>query len=143
MVGDEYNGLKQSLEFIRQLNAEKGPFDGVLGFSQGGCLAAILCAQKGLNHEDCILPGLKFGVVLSGFMPADPLVKALFDTPVPLPCFFGYGKTDFKRDECIKLSAKFEDAIVVEHAADHQVPRKNGGAAVDELKKFLLRASSL
>lgn len=36
-------GLDESLEVIRKAFEELGPFDGILGFSQGACLGSMLC----------------------------------------------------------------------------------------------------
>ena len=42
----------------------QGPYDGILSFSQGACLAAILCAMK---PTEPILESLQFVVLFSGF----------------------------------------------------------------------------
>eukprot|EP01084_Bolivina_argentea_P003881 7347_1 len=39
-----YNGLEQSLSSIANIIKSKGPFDGLMGFSQGGAFAAIIIA---------------------------------------------------------------------------------------------------
>ena len=39
-------GLEQSLDHLDQTFLAHGPFDGVLGFSQGGCLAGLLAAMQ-------------------------------------------------------------------------------------------------
>lgn len=36
-------GLEESVKMIGQAFQEQGPFDGILGFSQGAALASILC----------------------------------------------------------------------------------------------------
>ena len=41
-----YAGLGQTLAYLSRLEAEHGPFDGVLGFSQGAGLAALCCALR-------------------------------------------------------------------------------------------------
>mmetsp|Transcript_47862 Transcript_47862/g.112999 ORF Transcript_47862/g.112999 Transcript_47862/m.112999 type:complete len:1463 (+) Transcript_47862:116-4504(+) len=40
----EYEGLHSTVRYVDEYAKHHGPFDGVLGFSQGGCLAAILAA---------------------------------------------------------------------------------------------------
>lgn len=36
-------GLEESIEVVRKAFLELGPFDGILGFSQGATLGSILC----------------------------------------------------------------------------------------------------
>lgn len=36
-------GLEESIEVVRKAFEELGPFDGILGFSQGAALGSILC----------------------------------------------------------------------------------------------------
>ena len=39
-----YEGLEEALRVIGQLVVDEGPFDGVIGFSQGGCAAGIVAS---------------------------------------------------------------------------------------------------
>ncbi|XP_046738474.1 esterase OVCA2 isoform X2 [Diprion similis] len=39
-------GLEESLRSVEKCFEEKGPFDGILGFSQGAAFVAILCAMQ-------------------------------------------------------------------------------------------------
>ncbi|VFQ84904.1 unnamed protein product [Cuscuta campestris] len=39
-------GFDESLSYLKTKVSEGGPFDGILGFSQGAAMAALLCAQK-------------------------------------------------------------------------------------------------
>jgi len=56
-----------------------GPFQGVVGFSQGACLAGILCAQRVREPETAAMPDLTFGLLFAGFLPRDGHYSALFD----------------------------------------------------------------
>lgn len=40
------HGLRDSVAAVSAFAAERGPFDGLLGFSQGACMAAALCALQ-------------------------------------------------------------------------------------------------
>ncbi|GBO02233.1 hypothetical protein AVEN_259730-1, partial [Araneus ventricosus] len=42
----EVEGFKESINTIAEAFKSQGPFDGILGFSQGGALAALICALK-------------------------------------------------------------------------------------------------
>jgi hypothetical protein len=127
---DAYNGISEALDFIRSYDLSHGPFDGVVGFSQGACLAAIICAQKAQDLEACPLRSVRFGVFFSGFIPVDSAYTSLFASQLSFPVFVSHGATDFKREESLKLGAIFENAVVLEHSGDHQLPRKSNGAHV-------------
>jgi hypothetical protein len=45
-TAQEYIGLEATLDHLRRIWREHGPFDGVLGFSQGGVLASLLCTRR-------------------------------------------------------------------------------------------------
>jgi len=45
-----HSGLEESLELVKQAWKEQGPFDGIIGFSQGAALAAIIA--MGLKSGD-------------------------------------------------------------------------------------------
>jgi hypothetical protein len=40
-------GMDESLAYLHKAMVEQGPFDGVMGFSQGACMAAVLAALVG------------------------------------------------------------------------------------------------
>ena len=43
-VTDYCSGLEKSIETVTSAFNEQGPFDGILGFSQGAAFTALLCA---------------------------------------------------------------------------------------------------
>ncbi|XP_031412342.1 esterase OVCA2 [Meleagris gallopavo] len=45
-AADRPTGLEESLEAVARALEERGPFDGLLGFSQGAALAAMVCALR-------------------------------------------------------------------------------------------------
>ena len=51
---------------------EHGPFDGLLGFSQGATLSALLCLVP-----PTVAPPVRFAVLVSGFMPRDLALEPL------------------------------------------------------------------
>lgn len=42
-------GFDDSVAVIEKIFLEQGPFDGILGFSQGAAFVSILCAMKKKN----------------------------------------------------------------------------------------------
>ena len=90
-----YKGIEDGLASVAALLKTEGPFDGVVGFSQGACLAFIVASllepnrrvsfdaavtsSDGVEFPESFLPKntgnhppLKFAIVYSGFKAADP-----------------------------------------------------------------------
>lgn len=127
-----YVGFEKTLEHIEKTFIEAGPFDGIVGFSQGGCLAGLLAAMQprgAIRFNFCVL--------ISGFYCRDvefcklqlegvperhqqDMVKAK-QGAVALPSFHIWGLDDQLvepwRSEI--LSETFKDPMIVTHPADH------------------------
>lgn len=58
--------IPQAHDLINEIIAEEGPFDGVLGFSQGATVAASLLLQHAIDHPDTA-PPFKFAVFFSSY----------------------------------------------------------------------------
>ena len=82
-----YVGWETTLASMQELIAQRGPFSGVLGFSQGGCLAALLCATKP--------DWFRFAVIVGGFKSRDARHASLFERRIGLPSLHVIGEQDF------------------------------------------------
>ena len=62
-----YGGWHTTVAYVEKFMKEEGPFDGILGFSQGACCVALLAGmqQQGIHLQD--LPALKFVIIIGGF----------------------------------------------------------------------------
>ncbi|KAJ2065929.1 Family of serine hydrolases 3 [Coemansia sp. RSA 922] len=70
--------VQTSLDLISKVVTEEGPFDGILGFSQGAGMAAIAMAMLGVDF--------KFSILVAGFVPdmrqfADTVDKCRMSVP--------------------------------------------------------------
>ncbi|XP_024545346.1 rhodanese-like domain-containing protein 6 isoform X2 [Selaginella moellendorffii] len=119
------SGWSESWEYLGQVLADRGPFDGVLGFSQGAAVAAILSSLK-----DAGLIDIKFVVLCSGFVSPvleQQVLGGLIDCP-SLHIFSG--KTGNDRQiactESERLAGKFRPGsrMVVRHDSGHIVPTR-------------------
>ena len=133
-----YVGLDESVARVKRCVADDGPFDGVLGFSQGATLAALLCLSE---------PGLfGFALLFAGFVPRDAIVRAPFDAaaaaPNATPTFHCLGASDASvpPDVARSLASCFASPAVFEHAGGHVVP---GNAPLRNAVKDFLRARQL
>jgi len=138
-----YVGLEDSLALARQALQEHGPFDGLLGFSQGATLGALLCLAPSSVPP---LPPLRFAVLVSGFMPRDPALEPLVgmaDGPpplrVPLPSLHVMGENDqlVAAASSRRLSDCFAGATLHCHEGGHLVPSSADFRAL--LKDFVTR----
>lgn len=68
-----YSGIDISLSYINHLFQTQGPFDGVMGFSQGGAFAGILAAMQPFGHVS-----FRFFINASGFVSRADEHKDLF-----------------------------------------------------------------
>jgi dihydrofolate reductase len=113
-----YKGIDDGLASVASLLKEEGPYDGVVGFSQGACLTFMVASllednrkesfdaatkQNGVEFPKSFLPEntgnhppLKFAIVYSGFKVADPRWGALYDVqrPVTTPVLHVMGTLD-------------------------------------------------
>ncbi|XP_064127597.1 esterase OVCA2 [Loxodonta africana] len=116
-------GLEEALEAVAQALNKLGPFDGLLGFSQGAALAAFVCALG--QAGDPRFPLLRFTILVSGFCPRglglkEPIVKA----PLSLPSLHVFGDTDrvIPSQESLQLASHFPGAVTLSHSGGHFIP---------------------
>ena len=126
----EYAHHRDSIQHVAStLAAASPPFDGLMGFSQGGSLAVWIAAlrQKGVLSPEC--PPLKFIWVMSARTPRDVSCKGLFDAPLATPCFLSFNEDDqeVRPQETRKLLAHLSAAVVA--------VRPKGGHALMAVKR--------
>jgi predicted esterase len=116
----QYKGVDRSLERILKVVDERGPFDGVLGFSQGAAMAALLCLRPPRR------PPFRYAILVSGFVPRDPHWSEAFEAPPAssLASLHVYGQTDesVPPPSCLRLARCFVDPVVHAHPGGHAVP---------------------
>lgn len=123
----EYARLDATLKHVDEFVEREGPFDGLLGFSQG---AALACALANLGERGAFPHRFGFVVALSPPPPRDPRLKIEACATKALFCVH-------ERDPVVpaaatqKLYETFENATWVTcKGADHAPPKFNDGLAV-------------
>ena len=114
--GWDYGGVDETLSLVRDAERAAGaPFDGVMGFSQGGSMAAMIVAMQQCGKLAPTCPPLKFAWIQSARTPRDPSCAELFTSPIQLPIFFSMVEDDksVKPDESRALIAKLGQATVI------------------------------
>ena len=118
-----YDHLDASIEAVRAHAAREGPFDGVLGFSQGGSLAHMLCALRLLE------PAPRFAILIgcrvSRHHEHIASIQALRAAPCPTPALvvIGEADTDVPPADTYDLAATMRDPeVIVVPKGTHRIP---------------------
>ncbi|XP_013585590.1 PREDICTED: rhodanese-like domain-containing protein 6 isoform X3 [Brassica oleracea var. oleracea] len=135
---NQTEGFDKSLTYLKTVFAEKGPFDGILGFSQGAAMAAAVCGkQEQLVGEI----EFRFCVLCSGFTPW-PLLEKKELGSIKCPSLHIFGSQPGKDRQIVTqassdLAGLFDQgcATVIEHDFGHIIPTKS--PYIDEIKAFL------
>ncbi|SAM04298.1 hypothetical protein [Absidia glauca] len=118
---------QKTWDLLRKVLIEQGPFDGILGFSQGGALAAILsillAGQDVIPNPlgpDTVHPPLRFTIIIGSMM---PMTKSGFaglfmqPTKAETPSMHIMGELDtivgMKAME--HLASRFKNPVLIRH----------------------------
>lgn len=156
----EYIGIEDAFEEIAKVLKAEGPFDGVIGFSQGACFAAVVAsllegesrkrafkeaqskAKDAIPYpkafEDLDHPPLKFGLVYAGFVPPGDRYTAIYNPPIQTPLCHFIGSLDSVVEE--KRTQMLVDAAG--GASKTQVVMHPGGHFVPTSKQYLDMAAA-
>ncbi|EIN08971.1 hypothetical protein PUNSTDRAFT_134144 [Punctularia strigosozonata HHB-11173 SS5] len=118
----------ETLSKVRNFLEVNGPFHGVVGFSQGAALAAMITGWlerpemqphfRGVDH-----PPFEFTVLLSGFIIPSPLFELPSCIYTPALVVIGYHDTIVKPEWTMELANRFNSVRVEVHPGGHFVPR--------------------
>lgn len=123
---------------------EQGPFDGVMGFSQGAALAAMVTSLLEAGRADAFAgvrdgmafppsfaelqhPSLKFGICFSGLLNKHEKYTAFYEPKIQTPVLHVLGSMDtiVEESESLALADRCVDAgagNIIRHAGTHTVP---------------------
>ncbi|KAK9876345.1 hypothetical protein WA026_012654 [Henosepilachna vigintioctopunctata] len=114
-------GFNDTVRVIEEVFRDAGPFDGILGFSQGACLAGIL---SNLQQSGLIKAKFNFAIIISGFMSKCLPHMKYFQEVINLPSLHVIGDNDqiIPNKMSQELSDCFENPLVVRHPGGHIIP---------------------
>ncbi|CAI9786700.1 unnamed protein product [Fraxinus pennsylvanica] len=120
----EYENFDECLTYIEECMLKHGPFDGLLGFSQGAILSAAL---PGLQANEVALknvPKLNAFIIIGGakFRNQSVAEKA-YSSPNECPSVHFLGETDFLKQYGVELLDSFAQPLVIHHPKGHTIPR--------------------
>jgi dihydrofolate reductase len=164
----EYVGLETGLETVARVLESEGPFDGVIGFSQGASLAAMVASllegdlrkqafEKARSRsplaipypstfESLTHPPLKFCAAYSGFRAPGERYRGLYEEPhIQTPVCHFIGSLDSVVEEArtqalIDAAGGAENTQVVIHPGGHFVP--SGKQYLDAIAAFIQQRMS-
>ncbi|CAN6241556.1 unnamed protein product [Urochloa humidicola] len=119
----ECRNLDGCFSYLEELMIREGPFDGLLGFSQGAAVSAVLA---GLQEQGLAFTGVakvKCVIAISGGEIHAPVDAArAFSSKIMCPSLHFIGDDDFAKPLGEELLEAFADPLVIRHPCGHIVP---------------------
>lgn len=114
-------GLEESVRLVEETWRTAGPFDGLLGFSQGACLVSLLSAMCETGQTS-FRP--RFVVLVSGFKSRCKAHEILYPERINVPSLHVIGETDavIPSEWSEALTQTFVNPTVLRHPGGHFVP---------------------
>ncbi|KAB8256710.1 serine hydrolase FSH [Aspergillus pseudonomiae] len=140
--------LARAIEYTMDIIKKKGPFDAVMGFSQGAALAGSLLINHAKTHD---VPLFKAAVFICGAAPYETSgMETIQPTPgeylINIPTTHIVGKQDGIYDLSMQLYGLCEPskAEFYDHGSRHLIPfdAKNTEAMVAAIEKTIKRAKT-
>jgi len=121
---DISTGYEESLELVVHVITNQGPFDGVLGFSQGAALVSLLCQLQQDNPKLFGHCSFKFAIFVSGFKSLVKPHKSHYGAAIQLPSFHTIGTADqvIPAHSSEELSQHFLSPVNYLHNGGHYIP---------------------
>ncbi|GER37994.1 calmodulin-related protein [Striga asiatica] len=120
----EYTNLEACIDYLCDYIVSKGPFDGLLGFSQGATLSALLVgyqAQGKILNEH---PPIKFVVSISGSKFRDQTIcEIAYKDSIKAKSVHFIGEKDWLKLPSEDLASAFFNPLIIRHPQGHTVPR--------------------
>ncbi|KAF7016724.1 hypothetical protein CFC21_030262, partial [Triticum aestivum] len=120
----EYRNFDKCLAYIEELMIKEGPFDGLMGFSQGSILSGAL---PGLQEQGLALtrvPKIKYLIIIGGAKFRSPAIAdKAYANMIKIPSLHFLGDNDFLKPHGEQLIESFVDPFIIRHPKGHTVPR--------------------
>ncbi|XP_069578630.1 esterase OVCA2 isoform X1 [Brachyistius frenatus] len=135
---EESLGLDESVTAVREAVKTHGPFDGILGFSQGAAFVAMLCSLQEHKLEPEF--SFRFAILVAGFRSACKEHEKFYISPVQMPTLHVFGLEDrvIPDNMSRELLPSFQDPQVLIHPGGHFIPAASAHrqSYQDFLKRF-------
>ncbi|VAH26209.1 unnamed protein product [Triticum turgidum subsp. durum] len=132
----EYTNLDECIAYLCDYMVKNGPFDGLLGFSQGATLSALLIGYQAQGKVLNDHPPIKFMVSVSGSKFRDPSIcDVAYKDPIKAKSVHFIGEKDWLKVPSEELASAFADPLIIRHPQGHTVPRLDE-ASVKQLSEW-------
>ncbi|XP_022736175.1 esterase AGAP003155 isoform X2 [Durio zibethinus] len=119
-----YTNFDECLAYIEDIMIKQGPFDGLLGFSQGAILSAGLPGLQAKGVALTKVAKIKFLIIIGGAkFRSESVAEKAYSPPIQCPSIHFLGDTDFLKPHGLKLLESFVDPVVIHHPKGHTIPR--------------------
>ncbi|EEF48586.1 esterase AGAP003155 [Ricinus communis] len=120
----EYTNFDECLAYIEDFMIKNGPFDGLLGFSQGAILSAGLPGLQANGVALTKVPKIKYLIIIGGAKFRAPSVaEKAYLSPIQCPSLHFLGEMDYLRPYGLELLESCVDPVVIHHPKGHTIPR--------------------
>jgi len=120
------DGFSETLKYINGIFETQGPFDGIFGFSQGGCLAGVLCKIASNQDSQFEYIRFNFAIIVAGFKSFQTQHEIFYNlnNKTNLPTLHVIGNADqvISREAATNLTNYFLDPKIFYHEAGHFIP---------------------
>ncbi|CAI7629381.1 unnamed protein product [Penicillium glandicola] len=124
-------GLEKSIEYISDILERHGPFIGIMGFSTGASLAAVVTSLLETRRSICNFnitrdhPPMEFAICLSGFQLEHPDYAPIYHPKIKTPILHVIGSLDPMIDpsRSLRLAKNCLNAEIYQFWGTHYVPR--------------------
>uniref|UniRef100_A0A023F7J0 Putative phospholipase/carboxyhydrolase n=1 Tax=Triatoma infestans TaxID=30076 RepID=A0A023F7J0_TRIIF len=129
-------GFNESVKSVQLFVKDNGPFEGLLGFSQGAAFAGILAI---LLERKEFVADFKFVILVAGFKSLCKPHLNYYNLKVNLPSLHVIGDTDnvIIKERSEELMTYFENPVLIRHPGGHYVP--GGKELKDQYINFFQR----
>ncbi|XP_047069635.1 esterase OVCA2-like [Lolium rigidum] len=134
----EYRNLDKCFDYIEELMIKEGPFDGLMGFSQGSVLSAALVGLQQQGLALTRVPKIKFLMIISGArFRSQTVSEQPYANKIKIPSLHFLGDNDFLKNDGEKLIQSFVDPFIIRHPKGHTVPRLVDEKSLEVMSCFL------
>ena len=141
-----YPNAEEAMSHVEEHVERHGPYDTLMGFSQGAILITLLTAARLARSRAGTAPPPPWrqNVLVCGLPVRANSFYPLFRTPLDFPCTVAQGRNDPMYEWCMRLASQYVDAETFEYDDGHRFPRSREDNAViaASMRRRLLRAKA-
>ncbi|KAL5712600.1 hypothetical protein ACHQM5_014755 [Ranunculus cassubicifolius] len=135
----EYKNLDECISYLCEYITTNGPFDGLLGFSQGASLSGLLLGYQAQGKVLKDHPSFKLFISISGSKFRAPSIADIaYKDVLKVRSVHFIGAKDWLKLPSEDLVTAFEAPLIINHPQGHTVPRLDE-AAIKKLHSWTVQ----